>query len=189
AAQAAGGLSPVAMILVAGGALTAAAACTTGARRDREDPSLARLFGVGARAALTARALLPMLLSAVWLTLALAGLTAMGALPAGPWWLFGPLSAPALAAGALRMARRGFVDHSMPVIDTPMGSVPMGPLVWAMTGVDIAVLGCAPALLALITGPSALGALVVAQALSGAAVLTALLLRARRAVAGTTRLG
>ncbi|MGW0590774.1 DUF6297 family protein [Streptosporangium sp. NPDC002607] len=189
AAQAAGGLSPVAMILVAGGALTAAVACTTGARRDGEDPSLARLFGVGARAALTARALLPLLLSAVWLTLALAGLTAMGALPAGPWWLFGPLSAPALAAGALRMVRRGFVDHSMPVIDTPMGSVPMGPLVWAMTGVDIAALGCAPALLALITGPSALGALVVAQALSGAAVLTALLLRARRAVADPARLG
>ncbi|MEU0484333.1 DUF6297 family protein [Streptosporangium sp. NPDC006013] len=189
AAQAAGGLSPVAMILVAGGALTAAAACTTGARRDGEDPSLARLFGVGARAALTARALLPMLLSAVWLTLALAGLTAMGALPAGPWWLFGPLSAPALAAGALRMARRGFVDHSMPVIDTPMGSVPMGPLVWAMTGVDIAVLGCAPALLAPAAGPSALGALVVAQALSGAAVLTAFLLRARRAAADPARLG
>ncbi|MEV4380093.1 DUF6297 family protein [Streptosporangium sp. NPDC049644] len=189
AARAAGGLSPVAVILVAGGALTAAAACTTGARRDGEDPSLARLFGVGARAALTARALLPMLLSGVWLTLALAGLTATGALPAGPWWLFGPLAAPALAAGALRMARRGFVDHSMPVIDTPAGAIPMGPLVWAMTGVDIAALGCAPALLAPAVGPSALGALVAAQALSGAAVLTALLLRARRAAAGRAHLG
>jgi hypothetical protein len=176
AAQAGGGFSPVVMTLLAGGAVTAAAGCGAGARRDAEDPGLARLFGVGARAALTARALLPALVSAAWLTLALAGSSAVGALPAGPWWLFGPLCAPALAAGALRMARRRPVDHSMPVIDTPGGAIPTGPLIWAMTGVDIAAMGCAPVLLALASSPSALAPLLAAQTLSGAAVLAVFLL-------------
>ncbi|GAA5772850.1 hypothetical protein [Streptosporangium roseum] len=64
----------------------------------------------------------------------------------------------------------------------------MGPPVWAMTGVGIAAFGCAPALLALAIEPSALGALVAVQALAGVAVLTALLLRTRRAVADTAHL-
>ncbi|OPG04584.1 hypothetical protein B1L11_37450, partial [Microbispora sp. GKU 823] len=76
-------------------------------------------------------------------------LQAAGTLPAGAWWALGPAAAPALAAGALRMARRRPVDHSMPVIDTPGGAVPTGPLIWAATGVDLALLGSLPALAAL----------------------------------------
>jgi hypothetical protein len=86
--------------------------------------------------------------------------------------------APALAAGALRMARRQPVDHSMPVIDTPGGAIPTGPLFWALTGVDLAVLGCLPALTALASGPDGIGGLLAAQAVTGLAVLAGYVLRA-----------
>ena len=178
AAQAQGGPSPVAVAVLAVGALTAAVICTAGARRDGEDPGLARLFGVNARAVLAARALLPALTSASWLTLALVGLAVTGALT-GSWWLFGPLAAPAVAAGALRMARRRPIDHSMPVIDTPVGAIPTGPIVWAMAGVDVAAVGCSPLLIALMVRPPVIGALLAAQAVSGVAVLAAFLLGAR----------
>ncbi|TMS00236.1 DUF6297 family protein [Nonomuraea basaltis] len=98
---------------------------------------------------------------------------------AGAWWLFGPLIAPALAAGALRMARRGPVDHSLPVIDTPGGAIPLGPVLWAATGVDLAVLGCLPAAMALMTPPGGLGAFLAAQAVAGVAVLAGYVWRAR----------
>ncbi|GAA1284368.1 hypothetical protein Psi02_33710 [Planotetraspora silvatica] len=181
AAQAQGGLSAVAVAVLAAGALTAAAVCTAGARRDGEDPGLARLFGVNPRAVLAARALLPALMSAAWLTFALGVLTVTGALT-GSWWLLGPLAAPALAAGALRMARRRPIDHSMPVIDTPSGAVPTGWVVWAFTGVDVAAIGCAPMLYALAVQPPDTGAFVTAQAVSGFAVLAAFLLGAKTGV-------
>ncbi|MDL4777472.1 DUF6297 family protein [Actinomadura xylanilytica] len=174
-AQAVGAASTA---VLAAGALAAAVACTTGARRDGDDPSLARLFGIGLRPVLAARAVLPALLGGAWLTLALAGLGLAHGLPPGPWWLLGPAAAPALAAGALRMARRRPADHAMPVLDTPVGAMPTGPLLWAATGADLALLGCAPTLLALTGEPS--GAHLAAQALCGAAALGGYLLRARR---------
>jgi hypothetical protein len=94
-------------------------------------------------------------------------------------WLFGPLAAPALAAAALRMARKAPVDHAMPVIDTAGGAIPTGPLLWALTGVDLALLGCLPAFVALTAPPAGVAALLAAQALAGAAVLVAYVLRAR----------
>ncbi|GAA4587213.1 hypothetical protein GCM10023194_35470 [Planotetraspora phitsanulokensis] len=181
AAQALGGTSPVAVAVLATGALAAAVVCTAGARRDAENPGLARLLGVNARAVLAARALLPALMSAAWLSLALVGLVVTGALT-GSWWLLGPLAAPALAAGALRMARRRPIDHSLPVIDTPAGPVPTGWIVWAMTGVDLTVLGCAPLLVALMVRPPVTGALLVAQSVFGVAILAAFLLGARTGV-------
>ncbi|MFI9593035.1 hypothetical protein [Nonomuraea sp. NPDC052265] len=129
---------------------------------------------MGRRPALAARALLPALLGGTWAALALAGVAATGGLPSGTW-LFGLLAAPALAAGALRMARRGPVDHSLPVIDTPGGAVPTGPLLWAATGADLALLGCLPAVVALAAGPAAPGGFLVAQALAGLAVLAGVL--------------
>ncbi|MFC7644826.1 DUF6297 family protein [Streptosporangium lutulentum] len=179
AAQAAGGVTAIVTGVVLAGALAAAVTATWGARRDADNPSLARLLGVDARAALAARALLPALLGAVWLSLALTGLTLTGAVT-GPWWLFGPLSAPALAAGGLRMARRRPVDHAMPVIETPFGTMPTGPLLWAANGVDLAVLGCLPLMLALTTRPAVLGGFLVAQALAGVIVLPGYLLLAAR---------
>ncbi|MGW5260386.1 DUF6297 family protein [Microbispora sp. NPDC004025] len=187
-ADAAGGSAPAAGALLCGvllcGALTAAAMCTGGVRRDGGDPALARMLAVDARAATAARSVLPALLAAAWSALALAGLQATGALPAGVWWTLGPAAAPALAAGALRMARRRPVDHSMPVIDTPGGAVPTGPLIWAATGPDVALLGSLPALAALVTRPADVVPYVAAQAVAGAAVLAALVLRSARRARG-----
>ncbi|GAA3123370.1 hypothetical protein GCM10010466_12830 [Planomonospora alba] len=170
--------------LVVAGALAAALAGVSGARRDASDPALARMLGTGPRRVLAARALLPGLLGAAWLVLALAGLTLSGALPAGPWWLLGALAAPASAAGALRAARRPPPDHALPVIDTPMGVIPTGPIIWALTGIDLAVLGSLPLIGALASGSAEPGGLLAAQALLGAAVLAGFLLRSGRREAG-----
>ncbi|WP_406319418.1 DUF6297 family protein [Streptosporangium sp. NBC_01639] len=181
-ARATGGLGPLTAAVVITGALAVAAAGTSGARRDGDNPALARLLGVGFREGLAARAVLPVLLSAGWLTLALGGLALEGALTSGPWWLLGPAAAPAVAAGALRTARRRPVDHSMPVIDTPGGAIPTGPLLWAVTGVDLATLGCVPLLLALTVQRPVPEAFPAGQVLLGAAVLSGYLFRARRDV-------
>ncbi|MFC7105823.1 hypothetical protein ACFQQB_38665 [Nonomuraea rubra] len=146
------------------------------------------------RKALAARAVLPGLLAGAWTALALTGLAAGGAMAqAGSamaqavataqaggawWWLFGPLAAPALAAAALRMARRAPVDHSMPVIDTPGGAIPTGPLFWAATGPDLALLGCLPTAAALASQPAPLAPFLVAQGVMSVAVLAGFLWRA-----------
>ena len=165
----AGGGTAGALIVLASGGLAAASAGTAGARRDAGDAALARLLGTGPRALLAARAVLPALLGGAWLTLALAVMDAPG--PGGPYWPLGPLCAPALAAGALRLARRRPIEHTMPVIDSPFGAVPLGPALWALAGADIAALGCLPALAAFtggVTGPR-----LAAQAVCGAVVLAA----------------
>ncbi|GAA1441629.1 hypothetical protein GCM10009602_16940 [Nocardiopsis tropica] len=168
AERAGGGATAVTAVLAAG-ALAVAAAETAGARRDAGDASLARLLGTGPRALLAARAVLPALLGGSWLALALAGLDVAG--DGAGLWPLGLLCAPALAAGALRMARRRPIEHAMPAMDTPLGPVPLGPLVWAMAGADVAVLGCLPALVAVAAGVT--GPLLAAQAVWGAAVLAA----------------
>ncbi|GIH61413.1 hypothetical protein Msi02_22300 [Microbispora siamensis] len=178
-----GGSGPAAGMLLCG-ALTAAAMCTGGVRRDGGDPALARMLAVDGRAVTAARAVLPTLLAASWSALALVVLQAASTLPAGAWWALGPAAAPALAAGALRMARRRPVDHSMPVIDTPGGAVPTGPLIWLATGVDLALLGSLPALAALASRPASVAPYVAAQAVVGAAVLAAYVLRSARRVGG-----
>lgn len=191
AGTAAGTAGPPLIVVasVLAGAVAVAAAHTAGARRDGDNPALSRLAGVGRRPALAARALLPALLGGAWAAAALAGLTLAGALPMGAatgagtpldgaWWLFGPAMAPAVAAGALRMARRGPVDHSMPVIDTPGGAIPTGPLFWALTGVDLAVVGCLPALTALASGADGIGGPLAAQVITGLAVLAGYVWRA-----------
>lgn len=165
-----------ALAVLAAGALAVAATGTAGARRDAGDPALSRLLGAGPRALLAARAVLPALLGGAWAALALAGLGVVGTL--GPVWALGPLCAPALAAGALRMARRGHVEHASPVVDTPFGPVPIAPVVWALTGADIVALGCLPAVVAFAAGVS--GPLLAAQAAWGAAVLAAYCVLSRR---------
>ncbi|MFB4277852.1 DUF6297 family protein [Nonomuraea sp. MTCD27] len=203
------GASPAVLgVAVLAGGLAVATTSTSGARRDADNPALARLIGVGHRPALAARAVLPTLLSATWAAMALAGLAmahdpssgaALAHVPAVvhdlsgtaladdaaagfpmAWWLFGPLAAPALAAGALRMARRAPVDHSMPVIDTPGGSIPTGPVFWAATGPDLALLGCLPTAMALASQPASPGPFLAAQAAVSAVVLVGYLWRAGR---------
>ncbi|MEU8396571.1 DUF6297 family protein [Nonomuraea sp. NPDC048892] len=210
----AGGPPAALGVAVLAGALAVASMGTSGARRDADNPALARLIGVGRRPALAARAVLPALLGGVWAATALTALTlaltpsTLSALPeavpaattatgaagfsatatatgaatgaatgtvtmagAGGWWALGLLAGPALAAAALRMARRAPVDHSMPTIDTPGGSIPTGPLFWAATGPDLALLGCLPTAMALLTQPAALAPFIAAQAIMGVVVL------------------
>ncbi|MEV4085050.1 hypothetical protein AB0J43_32785, partial [Nonomuraea fuscirosea] len=100
-----------------------------------------------------------------------AAVTATATAGAGAWWVLGLLAGPALAAAALRMAGRAPVDHSMPVIDTPGGAIPTGPLFWAATGPDLALLGCLPTATALLTQPAVLTPFLLAQAVMGAVVL------------------
>ncbi|NUP83073.1 MAG: hypothetical protein HOV96_36630 [Nonomuraea sp.] len=176
--QAGGGTAALGAALLAG-SVAVAATCTSGARRDSDNPALARLAGVGHRQALAARALLPALVSGAWAALALAGVALVGGLGSWTWVWFGPLAAPALSAAALRMARRSPVDHSMPVIDTPGGAIPTGPLFWAVKGVDLALIGCLPTVMALAASPAEPGAFLAAQAVLGLTTLTGFLLTAR----------
>ena len=67
------------------GAIAAGIQGTAATRRDTSDPALRRLPGVDAGAALAARAVLPALLGAAWLTLALALLALTGELPGALW--------------------------------------------------------------------------------------------------------
>ncbi|MEV0967664.1 DUF6297 family protein [Microtetraspora glauca] len=176
AAVAGGGITPLVMVALLAGALSAAASGTSGARRDSENPGLGRLLGATREWTRVARVIPPALLAAAWLAAALAGLAitgpvVTGAVAGASWWAFVPLCAPPLAVAALRIAGRGPIDHSLPVIDTPGGPVPMGPVLWAFTGIDVATLGCAPALAALLARPASPAGFLIAQA--AATLLTA----------------
>ena len=92
-----------------------------------------------------ARAVLPTLLSAAWLAAALATLALARVLPGGLWPLFGPVAARAVTASVLRMARKGPVDWTLPTMDTPLGTVPLG-LLDAGLSAGLAVVGCIPLL-------------------------------------------
>lgn len=173
-----GNVTPVVVVLMLGGALSAAASCTAGERRDTTDLALARLWGLRRGSAMAGRAVLPGLIGGLWMALALAGLQVTGHLPPGPWWTLALPVAPAMAAGALRMARRPPLYHAMHPIDTPFGLLPTGPLVWALAGTDVALLGSLPALYALLTPSGILGPSVVAQTIVGATVLGFVLVRA-----------
>ena len=71
------------------GAMAAGTQGTAALRRDTNDPALRRLLGVDAGAALAARAVLPVLLSAAWLTLALGLLALTGEVSGALWPVLG----------------------------------------------------------------------------------------------------
>jgi hypothetical protein len=119
------------------GGIAAASQGTAALRRDTNDATFRRLLGVAERPALIARAVLPALLSAGWLALALAllvsadGVTAPGT--GGHEWawpLAGFLAGPGLAAAALRIARTAPIDAAdMRGVDLPTGAAPS----WLLT--------------------------------------------------------
>ncbi|MEV4802228.1 DUF6297 family protein [Nonomuraea sp. NPDC049421] len=173
------GAPPAALtIAVLAGGLAVAVTATSGARRDADNPALARLIGTAHRPTLAARAVLPALLSGTWTSLALV-LSGAADLPLSDVAPLGPAVAPALAAAALRMARRAPVDHSMPVIETPGGPIPTGLLKWAATGPDLALIGSLPALIALTTPGVATAPYLAAQAVWSAVVLAGYVWRSR----------
>jgi Family of unknown function (DUF6297) len=140
----------VAVLLLAGG-IAAGVQGTAATRRDASDRTLYRLLGVDARAALVARAVLPVLLSVAWLALTLTLLAAVGALPGWLWPLLGLAAGPGVAAGALRIARTGAIDATDQGVDTPLGPIPS----WLGTralSVIIGGVGCYPMLKAVLAG-------------------------------------
>jgi hypothetical protein len=162
-----------AAVLLAG-AIAAGTQGTGATRRDTNDPALRRLLGVDARAALAARAVLPSLLCAAWLTLALALLVLVGELPGGPlpawlWPLLGPVAGPGMAAAALRIARTAPINPAERGPETPMGPTPP----WLITragSVVVGLVGAFPTLRAVLAGHLH-GSTFAAQLVFAAAVL------------------
>ncbi|MEU7826505.1 DUF6297 family protein [Catellatospora sp. NPDC049133] len=168
-------------VLVLG--LAAASAGAGGVRRETGSPALRRLFGVAELPTDSARLALPTLLAGAWLTGALGLLELAGVLPGEGWVWLGPAAAGVPAVAALRMARRGHIDHaSAPVVMPMTGSrIPVGWLTWSLSGLDVAVPGLLPLLLALSDPAAAPGPAVAAQAALSALVLSGHLWRRRRA--------
>ena len=120
------------------GAVAAGTQGTAAIRRDSNDPALQRLLGVDAGTALVARAALPALLSAAWLTIALALLASTGELPGSLWPVLGLAAGPGAAAAALRIARTAPVNPADQGPDTPLTAPP-----WLMTRAGSVLLGVA----------------------------------------------
>jgi hypothetical protein len=160
------GLTIAATVLA--GALAAGTQGAAALRRDANDPTLRRLLGVDAGAALAARAVLPALLSAAWLTLSLTVLVLAGVLSGWLWPALGLVAAPGAAAAALRIARAEPIDPSQRGPDTPISTPP-----WlAARGISVllGVIGCYPLLKAVRAG-RADGGTIVAQVVLSAIVL------------------
>jgi hypothetical protein len=159
------------------GAIAAGLPGTTATRRDTNDRTLRRMLGVTASAALTARAVLPALLTAAWLAAALALLVATGVLHGWLWPLLGLFAGPGVAAAALRMARSSPInpaDQGAP--DLAMGSPPP----WVISRVlslVVGVIGAFPALRAVqsghVTSGTITGQLVVSAIVLGVYLMVA----------------
>lgn len=157
-----GGMVAALVVLVTG-ALWVARVGTGAAGRESDAPGLARLIALSPETVRTMRLVVPVILSAGWGVLAFALLALVAGTPVGLWILLGAAVGPAWALGALRMAGRGPVRHELPVLVTPGGLIPTGPVLWAVTGVDIGVLLAIPTLTILFTGGSVGPAWVVGQ--------------------------
>jgi hypothetical protein len=167
----------VVAVLVAG-AMAAGTQGTAALRRDANDPALRRLLGVDAGAALAARAVLPVLLSAAWLTLALGLLALTGELSGALWPVLGLAAGPGVAAAALRIARTAPLNPADQGPETPAGAAPP----WLVTRAGSALLGAVgayPALRAVFGGQVHAGT-VVAQVAVSAIVLVGYLMVAVR---------
>ncbi|WP_433222033.1 DUF6297 family protein [Dactylosporangium sp. CS-047395] len=129
-----------------------ASAGTANARRDRDDPSLARLLGLTDGQLFTGRVAVPVLVCTAWSTIAMTAVGAQTGGPLGTWALLGVCAGPGLAAGALRSARRRQVRHDTAPVVSPMGGMmPTGLFVWLGAGVDVALIALWPALFAIVT--------------------------------------
>ncbi|MFI1989502.1 DUF6297 family protein [Actinoplanes sp. NPDC020271] len=168
----------VAAIAVLLGAMIAGGTTTKTVNTDAGNPVLLRLLGLSSRQALTQRLWIPGVLAFAWSLIALVLMQLAGDLPAGPWPL---LSIPAGVVGglaAVRRARAGFVRNDLLPLDTPMGTVSTGPLVYAFAGPDALILGI-PTVIAIGQGtPLTLTLLLFQTALA--------LVGARAYLAGTT---
>jgi hypothetical protein len=164
------GVITAAVLLI--GPVAAATQGTATLRRDTSDATFRRLLGVARRPALAARAVLPSLLAAGWLAIALALLVSAGGAAAGSgelhgwlWPLLGLLAGPGLAAAALRSGRTAPLDATDTVgIDLPTGSAPP----WLLSRLLSLALGFVAAIPMLAAVGRALAATTPAQAGGGA---------------------
>ncbi|GAA2894666.1 hypothetical protein Acy02nite_59660 [Actinoplanes cyaneus] len=167
-----------AALAVLAGAMIAGGTTTRTVNTDAGNPVLLRLLAISSRQALLQRLWIPGALAFAWSLIALLLMQLAGDLPAGPWPL---LSVPVGVVGglaAVRRARAGFVRNDLLPLDTPMGTVSTGPLVYAFAGPDALILGI-PALIAISQGTALTWTLLLFQ--------TALaLIGARAYLAGTT---
>ena len=143
------GLTIAAALLA--GSIAASLHGTATIRRDTNDQTLRRMLGVDPGAALMARAVLPALLAAAWLTLALTLLVATGVLPGWLWPLLGPVAGPGVAAAALRMARTAPINPADQGPNLPIGPTPPW-LISRMLSVIVGLIGAYPTLRAVRAG-------------------------------------
>ena len=163
---------------------------TGNARYDADRPGLGRLLGRTDGALLRLRAVVPVGVAVIWGAASMAILAQH--LGGRPGWAaaLGAAAGPALAAGALRAGRRSFVRHDYPLIVTPQGVVPSGPLLWAVQSFDVALIGALPALAWLAAGFSGTATVAIQAVLSVvvlAAFRTAPVRLSRSARAAVTR--
>lgn len=132
------------------GALCSASATMDAVRRDAEHPAMLRLLGLTGLRVVAARLLVPATMAGLWSALALAVLSLLGHLPPGPWWALGLALGPTVGVAAVHRSRAGKVQNDLPLVDTPMGSISPGPVMWLLTGPDLLVPLALPALVALV---------------------------------------
>jgi Family of unknown function (DUF6297) len=156
------------------GAIVAGLHGTATTRRDTNDQTLRRMLGVDARAALVARAALPALLAAAWLTLALTLLVATGVLYGWLWPMLGLFAGPGVAAAALRMARTAPINPADQGPNLAIGATPPW-LISRLLSVVVGLIGAYPLLRAVRAGHIDGGTL-TAQLLLSALVLGGYLL-------------
>ncbi|MEU8814214.1 DUF6297 family protein [Actinoplanes sp. NPDC048796] len=160
------------------GTLIAAMTATGNVRTDAGNAVLLRLLGLSSRQAVLQRLWIPGVLAAVWSAVALTALDLFGDLPSGPWWALGLALGPVGAAAAVHRARAGFVRNDLLPLDTPMGTLSTGPLVNAVMGPDMLLLGL-PALVEIAQGNPLSPTTVLVQAVVG-------VIGARAYLSGTT---
>jgi hypothetical protein len=151
------------------GAIVAGLHGTAATRRDTNDQALRRMLGVDARAALLARAALPALLAAAWLTLALTLLVATGVLHGWLWPALGLFAGPGAAAAALRMARTAPINPADQGPNLAIGTAPPW-LISRMLSVVVGLIGAYPLLRAVRAGDVQGGGL-IAQLVVSAVVI------------------
>jgi hypothetical protein len=140
----------IAAALLAGGIVSGLHG-TAATRRDTNDQTLRRMLGVDPAAALLARAALPALLAAAWLTLALTLLAATGVLSGWLWPLLGLAAGPGVAAAALRMARTAPINPADQGPNLAIGATPPW-LISRVLSVLVGLIGAFPALRAVQAG-------------------------------------
>ncbi len=123
------------------GCLVAGMTASGNAKTDAGNPVLLRLLGLSSRQAVLQRLWMPGVLAGLWAAVTLTALDVLGDLASGPWWALGLALGPVGAAAAVHRARVGFVRNELLPLDTPMGTLSTGPLVNAVMGPDMLLLG------------------------------------------------